>query len=280
MFNAYTLSRQGMIFYLAVLSVGLFEASMLLAYGGEQYKAQKLRLENLSVRVDVVVSDVPGITVNTGTGSLADVLDIKQHEDSLLIRQTAQSSYGDISVITTGSGGDNRSILTIHGRTTVIDGNSVVVTHNNPQQVPVLNITVPSGTPMELIDFRGKATIDDTRASLYVRGGGKIEAGDISAARLDVGRNAKISINHVSRALDISASGNSKVDLRSGHVPSLRADVTGNSKVRFSGHAERVDLSVSDNGSLFVASAHRRESTRVERNGRLTIGNWQQERQP
>ncbi|MCU7845369.1 MAG: hypothetical protein KZQ93_16185 [Candidatus Thiodiazotropha sp. (ex Monitilora ramsayi)] len=280
MFNVYTLTRQGMIFYLAVLSIGLFETTMLMAYGGEQYKAQKLRLENLSARVDVVVADVPGISVNTGTGSLSDRLDIRQHEDSLLIRQKAQAGYGDISVITSGRGGDNRSILSINGRTTVIDGNSLVVMHNQPQQTQVLNITVPTGTPVELIDFRGRAIIEDTMASLHVQGGGRIEAGSISSARLDVGKNARINIDHVSRDIDINASGNSKVDLKSGDVRTLRADVTGNSKVKFGGHAVNVNLSVSDNARLFVASADRRESTRVHRNGRLTIGDWQQERQP
>lgn len=280
MFNVYTLSRQGMIFYLTVLTIGLFEASMLWACSGMQYKAQKLRLENLSAQVDVVVADVPEISVVMENGSLYNLLDISQQGESLLIRQKEDRSYGDMSVISSNNGVNNRSLLSINGRTTVIEGKSVVMQRNQPYLAEVLQITVPSGTPVDLVDFRGRATIDDTQALLQVTGGGRIVAGEISDARLDVGRNARISIGHVQHTLDISASGNSRVKVMSGQVPSMRADVTGNSRVRFDGHAGRVNLSVSDNGRLFVASAEHREAAHVRRNGRLTIGDWTQERQP
>ena len=111
MFNVYNLSRPGMIFYLTVLIIGLFEASMLWACSGLQYKAQKLRLENLSAQVEVVVADVPEISVDMANGSLHNLLDISHQGDCLLIRQKADKGYGDIAVISSGNGTNNRSVL-------------------------------------------------------------------------------------------------------------------------------------------------------------------------
>ncbi|MEW7990699.1 MAG: hypothetical protein AB2728_15100 [Candidatus Thiodiazotropha sp.] len=273
MFNPNKSLKSGLLFYGVVFATGLFYTTLLMAMAGKQYQAGTLRLESISARITIVVADSQGISVAASPDLPNGMFETSLFDDTLLIKQEAQASHGDITVISMGNRGGNRSAVTINGETTLIEGSGVVVAGDTHHPLPSLTITLPAGTSVELIDFRGKADIGNIHAPLYITGGGQVRCGEATRTKLDVGRNARIHIARVSEVLEIKAAGNSRVYLTEGGVSRMQADVEGNSRVRFSGRAKKAALSVTDNGRLFVASVDRRESTSISRNGRLTINN-------
>ncbi|MET0070205.1 MAG: hypothetical protein ABW096_09185 [Candidatus Thiodiazotropha sp.] len=271
MFNPNKSLKSGLLFYGVVFATGLFYTTLLMALAGKQYQAGTLRLESISARITIVVDDSQVISVAAPPDLPNGMFETRLLDDTLLISQEAQAGHGDITVISMGNRGGNRSAVTINGETTLIEGNGVVVSSDTYLPLPSLTITVPAGTSVELIDFRGKADIGNIDAPLHITGGGKVHCGDVTRAKLKVGRNARIRIARVSEELEIKAAGNSRVYLAEGGVTRMQADVEGNSRVRFSGHAEKAALSVTDNGRLFVAAVDQQEFTSISRNGRLTI---------
>ena len=237
-----------------------------------------IRLENIRMKVDIKTHDEDHVKVKVfGPKEQQDIVQVKQDGAKLIVQQTKASyTVGDVSVITHSMGKNNnsRSVVTIGGKTTVVEGNGVVITQGNSQPPMNMEIIIPAGTPLSLVDFSGKASIGDIRSSFRMQGSGKVIAGNLADVDLDIDKNAKIEINQVERNLSITAAGNSKLRLKHGDVEQLQAKLSGNSKVKYEGHAQKGNFSVTDNGKLFVSSIAERGASTISRNGRATVGNW------
>lgn len=237
-----------------------------------------IRLENFKMKVDVTTHDENDVKVKFfGPKEKHELVRINKDRSELVVHQT-KSDYtvGDVSVIThsTGSSSGSRSVVTIGGKTTVIEGNGVVIAHSDQQPPMYMEIMIPAGTPLSLIDFSGKASIGDIRSSFHMQGSGKVIAGNLADVNLDLYKNAKVEIDQVERYLSITAADNSKLRLKHGDVEEMQAQLTGNSRVKYEGHAHKCDFFVTDNSKLFVSSIDERGNSTISRNGRVTVGNW------
>lgn len=246
----------------------------------ENYDAHSLRFENIKMKLEVKTHAKKGVEVKIFTSDTEEkLIDLKMSGDELIIEQLKTASTGDISVFSysTGNGG-GRSVVSIGNKTTIVEGNNIVVTHSGSQNISQAGrrmvVSVPVGTALTLNNFKGKAAIGNTEGTFNMSGSGKVVAGNLNKVKLEINKNSKVKINQVKHLLEINASGNSKLQLQQGNVENLKVSLTGNSRVKYGGHANKASLSVTDNGKLFIASVDERQNSTISRNGRLTIGNW------
>ena len=247
--------------------------------GVTQFDAGELRLEDVRAEVDVTVEPRNGIEIRLSDVSAEDATFATTVEGGALTvkeKRGASTSVGDVSVISLTAGdGTNKSYVTIDGQTVVTKGNGVVVLGNAvTASRPRLEIDVPPGTAITLVNYRGEANIGDLHAPLIVETSGTVHAGDVTRAELDVRRNGEVSVDSVAERLEMSVTGNGSVTVAGGEVEKLDARVKKNGKATFEGRALEAELSATGNGYLSVAAVERRPRVRESRNGEVHVGNW------
>lgn len=262
-----------------MLMAGLFLSHSAIAdeaFTSKTFKADSVRFDNLGMKIEITSDDRDDIEIRLFNYEEENLVKFKVSDNELLVDQVNTSSVGNISVISQGSAsGNGRSVVTIGNQTTIVNGNHVVLSHQGLMQPqPRMEVSLPVGTPLSLYNFKGKARIGDLSGPLKMTGTGKIIAGKLNSVDLDLGKNAKVDIDHVKQKLTVNASGNSRLHLQQGNVENLEVVLSGNSRVKYGGHADKASLSITDNGKLFIASVDEREHSAISRNGRLTIGNW------
>jgi len=239
---------------------------------------EKIRLENIKMKIDVSTHNENDVKIDViGPKDLHDLIQIKNQDSELVIRQLkSEYTVGDVSVITysTGKNDSSRSVVTIGDKTTIVDGGGVVVAQSDKRPSMHMEIKVPAGTPLSLIDFSGKATIGDIRSSFYMQGSGKVTTGSLADVNLEIDKNAKVEIYEVENYLSVLATDNSKLRLKHGDIKEMQAELSGNSRVKYEGHANKGHFSITDNSKLYVTSVDQRSNSKISRNGRLTVGNW------
>ncbi|MGI9332846.1 MAG: GIN domain-containing protein [Gammaproteobacteria bacterium] len=225
--------------------------------------------------VNVEVADQDQMTfVVTGSPELAGAITAKLAGDTLAVRQTRAASVGNVSVTTTGDGGSSRNVVTIGDQTFVSEGDGVVVVTGSSQEPVTVDITVPRGTPLEFVRFRGDANIGDVDGPLTLDTSGEIRVGKVTDAKIRVERSGEAFIEHVQGRLELEVSGNGEVHIEQGDVAMLEARVTRNGDIRFDGRAAEAVLSATGNGEIVVAEVAKRPQTSVSRNGKIHVGNW------
>lgn len=241
----------------------------------KNFDASGLRLENITMNVEIKTHSGSGMTAEViSQESPEEIVTLNLSNNELVIDQLRTVSAGNISVITHGGKGGARSVVSIGGETTIVEGNNVVVTQSGTYVKPRIKLNVPSGTPIILNNFKGKARIGNINGSFIMKGSGKVVAGNLKEVVLDIGKNSKVDISQVEQVLDVRASGNSKLNIQQGHVEKFDAHLSGNSRVTYDGHADKASIKVADNGKIFIASVDERPQQELSKNGRLTIGNW------
>ena len=115
-------------------------------------------------------------------------------------------------------------------------------------------LTVAPGTPLEIDDLTGKATIGDLNAPLAVTssGSGEIRAGRVSVASIDASGSADVEIASVDGALSFDTSGSGT--LKAGAVGTTSISVTGSGNVQLASVTGGLSIDISGSSDIAIGS--------------------------
>lgn len=252
----------------------------------KSFTAHTLDVNNISADVDIQVTGGNKITVKVeGPASKINDIDFIEQEDTVFVKGKCESSTSGISIVS-GRGsisiGGNCSGSIMSGGNISIGGchisssNISIGSGSELESDTKITVNVPKGTSVIISKVCGQVDTGDIEGSLQasVAGSGKINAGRMKDAILNVQGSGKIFTQEVVGNLTAQVSGSGKILVKKGMVPMLNANISGSGKVRFGGNAENASLNVSGSGSITATYIKNRPVTNIAGSGDIDVDNW------
>lgn len=257
----------------------------------KSYDAKRLRMTELCANIDIQPGTGTQIEVKIeGPSSALKDIDISEDEDLLCIRGKAGKDNKGISVVSASAGRNiirvggsiSQSICVSDGDIVIgdgcnISGSRISIGGSGSEIETNITVIVPKGTEVDVSEICGSVDIGDTDGKLRasIRGGGKISAGRVKDANLDVQGSGDIRIEEVNGNLTIDPlKGMGSIRVKRGNIETLVARITGMGSIGVGGVAKNATLAVTGMGSINVAKVINRPERHITGMGSIEVGNW------
>ncbi len=254
----------------------------------KSFKASMLKITALCADVDILAGRDPQLIEikAKGPASIVKNIDISENEGVLYVKGKSgigseginiMSSKGSISI----GGSTSRGIYMSGGNITISDGcgisgNNISIGGSAIGNETKITISVPKGTAIDVSDISGQVNIGDTEGKLRasVRGGNKINAGQMKDTALSLQGGGDIRVQEVNGDLTAQIAGSGDIRIKQGNVTTLNATITGSGDIKFGGKAENAILAVTGSGDIQVAYVKNRPITNIVGSGDIDVDNW------
>ena len=263
------------VFVMIISTTGIPAKSNNNQHRENSFNADKLEIFNLNADLTINVKNQQGISVSIdGPEILTESIDMDVINGTLRLKQKKTKPNTDLSVKTHNQGqGKGYSMVSINGQTIIVKGSGVTVIESINQEKLRLDISVPAGTPLSFYNLKGDANIGDVLAPLVLTTSGDVHVGRVTKASVNVSKSGDVFIDQVAEKLDLIASENADVEVRTGEVEHLHVQVRNNGNAQFNGKAVDAELSATDNGDVTIAHVVNEPRISASRNADIDVQN-------
>ena len=230
-----------------------------------------VRDEYSGITAVMVEGSYESVTVNVSAGRNIKVRSSGKVKQSVvgseLQLSTAAMSSGDHVIVHASSGGG--SIVVINGVQISGSTQGGVTQWTKGSARPSIELEVPVGTQISLIDYRGHASIGDIQAPFVFKGSGRVTVGDATDTRATLRGNSTLNMASATGVLIADLRGNSRMQIERGQLRKTLINSSGNSHFRYGGWTDR--LNVDSKGNSRVDIAHTGFRPRIRQRGNAKV---------
>ncbi len=255
----------------------------------KSFKANALTISTLSASVDIQVNSDSDSEIKVkveGPASIVKDIDISENKNMLYVKGKGGRESDAINIVSGSSSinigrSTSRGVYMSTGNITISDGcciagNIISIGRSRAENETRITISVPKRTSIDVSDISGQVNIGNTEGKLRasVRGGNKINAGQMKDTVLSLQGGGDIRVQEVNGDLTTQLAGSGDIRIKQGNVTTLNATVTGSGDIKFGGKAENAILAVTGSGDIQVAYVKNHPITNIVGSGNIDVDNW------
>ncbi|MEO1017263.1 MAG: DUF2807 domain-containing protein [Pseudomonadota bacterium] len=228
------------------------------------YDAAHVTLQSLVTDLQVVPGDALTIVL-TGDAKTVDAVEVEQSGDELTLTQPPTQ----VSTVVMGPG----ATITNQGGSITIGGKPIENLEAGGEMS--VEVTLPPKTSLTIADFVGSGAVHDLDAPLeIVLQSGRIDAGRVGPAVLEIPGSGTITLKTVRQRLDVSIPGSGTVEVDGGDVDDVQVDIAGSGDVRYDGTARTAKVGVYGAGDVTLGPVDEKPDITMAGGGDVKISNW------